>query len=85
MPLPDHFLDILRCPQDGSRLHLADVALVDRLNRAIAAGQLLNVAGEAVERALDGGLVREADDRLYPVFDQIPVLLPDEAIDLTRL
>lgn len=85
MPLPDHFLEILRCPQDGTRLHLADAALVDRLNCTIAAGRLSNVAGEAVERALDGGLIREAADRLYPVFDQIPVLLPDEAIDLTRL
>lgn len=85
MPLADHLLEILRCPDNRTRLREADAALVDRLNRLVAAGQLANIAGERVERPLDGGLVREAGDRLYPIIDHIPVLLPDEAIDVTRL
>ena len=59
--------------------------MVARLNRAISAGKLTNLAGERLERALDGGLIREAGDLLYPVIDHIPVLLPDEAIDLSKL
>jgi uncharacterized protein YbaR (Trm112 family) len=83
--IADHLLEILRCPQSRTRLRPADADVVARLNRAIGAGQLVNVAGERVERSIDGGLIREAGDLLYPIVDQIPVLLPDEAIDLTRV
>ncbi len=82
--IADHLIDILRCPQSRTRLHAAPADVVARLNRSISAGTLTNLAGERLERALDGGLVREAGDLLYPVIDHIPVLLPDEAIDLTQ-
>ena len=80
-----NLLEILRCPQSHTRLHPADAELVERLNQSIKAGTLVNLAKERLDRAIDGGLVREEGDRLYPVIDQIPVMLPDEAIDLTRL
>jgi uncharacterized protein YbaR (Trm112 family) len=80
--LADHLIEILRCPQDRSPLHLADATLVAKLNRAIAANELKNVAGETFEKPLDGGLIRAAGDLLYPIIDEIPVMLPDEAIDL---
>lgn len=83
--IADHLLDILRCPQSRTRLRTAEPEVVARLNRAIGAGQLMNLAGERLERPMDGGLIREAGDLLYPIIDQIPVLLPDEAIDLTRV
>jgi uncharacterized protein YbaR (Trm112 family) len=85
MPLADRFLDILRCPDNRTRLRPADAALVNRLNRAIALGAVANVGGERVKRPIDSSLVREDGERLYPILDDIPVLLPDEAIDLTRL
>lgn len=75
-------MEILCCPQDRSRLHAADDALVAQINRAIAAGSAVNAAGEKLTKPLDGGLVREAGDLLYPVIDQIPVMLPDEAVPL---
>jgi uncharacterized protein len=80
--LAQSLLEILRCPQSRTRLRLAEAGVVARLNQAVAAGTLTNVAGERVERPLDGGLIREAGDLVYPILDQIPVLLPDEAIDL---
>lgn len=80
--IADHLLEILRCPQSRTRLRPAETKLVEQLNRAIAAGTLVNLAGERLERPLDGGLIREQGDLLYPIIDQIPVLLPDEAIDL---
>lgn len=83
--IADRLIEILRCPQDRSRLHAADDALVARLNRAIAAGTAVNAAGDKLTKPLDGGLVREAGDLLYPVIDQIPVMLPDEAIEMTKL
>ncbi|MBA4106834.1 MAG: hypothetical protein C0485_13865 [Pirellula sp.] len=80
--IADHLIEILRCPQDRSQLHLADAELVAKLNRAIAAGELKSVAGETFEKPLDGGLIRAAGDLLYPIIDEIPVMLPDEAVDL---
>jgi uncharacterized protein YbaR (Trm112 family) len=83
--IADHLLEILRCPQSRTRLHVAPPDVVARVNRAIDAGTLTNLAGERLERPVDGGLIREAGDLLYPVIDQIPVLLPDEAIELSKL
>ena len=78
-------LEILRCPQDQSSLSAAEQTLVDRTNLAIASGQVLNLAGQQVENPIDGGLVREAGDVMYLVVDDIPVMLPDEAIALSQL
>jgi uncharacterized protein YbaR (Trm112 family) len=83
--IADHLLEILRCPQSRTRLHVAPPDVVARVNRAIDAGTLTNLAGERLERPVDGGLIREAGDLFYPVIDQIPVLLPDEAIELAKL
>jgi uncharacterized protein YbaR (Trm112 family) len=79
----DNLVEILRCPQDGSRLHVAPPAIVDGINRAIDGGTALNLVGERLEKRIDGGLIREAGDLLYPIIGDIPVMLPDEAIDLT--
>ena len=83
--IADGLVEILRCPQDRSRLTRAGDDLVARVNRAIAAGTLANRGGKRLERAIDGGLVREAGDWLYPIVDDIPLMLPDEAIDVTKI
>jgi uncharacterized protein YbaR (Trm112 family) len=75
-------IDILRCPKNRTRLKLAPVETVAKVNRAIEAGAAVNLAGERLEKLIDAGLVPEAGDILYPVVDQIPVMLADEAIDL---
>jgi uncharacterized protein YbaR (Trm112 family) len=81
----DHFLENLRCPQDRTPLSRASAELVARINRAITAGSLSNRAGGRVERPIDGALVREAGDLLYPIIDGIPVMLPDEAIEAAKI
>lgn len=81
----DELLAILRCPEDHSLLSQAEAPLVSRLNAAIQEGRLVNRAGQRVERPIEGGLVRAAGDVLYPIVDQIPIMLQDEAIALAQL
>lgn len=75
-------LQILRCPETRQALALAEPALVARLNAQAAAGQLRNRAGQPVTAQLDGGLVRADGQALYPVRNNVPVLLVDEAVAL---
>lgn len=76
---------MLRCPQDQSTLTQAATELIEKVNRAIAASQLTNMAGQKLKREIDGGLVRADGGLMYPVVDEIPVMLPDEAIELSQL
>jgi uncharacterized protein YbaR (Trm112 family) len=78
-------LQILRCPQDHSELSLADAALVARVNEQIAAGTISTVGGQSLKKSVDGGLIRAAGDLMYPVIGGIPVMLADEAIDVSQL
>ena len=55
------------------------------MNRAIAAGRVKNQAGRPVEDLLSAALVRQDDTLLYPVLDDIPVLLIEEAIALDQI
>ena len=75
-------LDILACPEDKTPVRLADQALIDEINRRIDKGLVKNRAGNGVEKAIDGGLVREDNAYLYPIEDDIPIMLIDEAIPL---
>lgn len=78
-------LEILRCPEDRSALTLADPKLVEKVNQEILSGKLSNVGGQPVKKPIDGGILRAAGDLLYPIISGIPVMLHDEAIDVTQL
>lgn len=78
-------LDILVCPDQRTPLSVADDDLLAALNRGVVEGALKNRAGELVEKALDGALVREDRQVAYPIFDGIPIMLVDEAIPLDQL
>lgn len=73
-------LDMLRCPQTGSRLRPATVAEVEGANRRIASRELRDASGETVTEPLDGGLITLCGTWLYPIRDQIPAMIPEEAI-----
>ena len=75
-------LDILCCPETHQTLALAEPSLIQNLNQRIDAGQVRNRSGKVVAERLDGGLVRSDRQVLYPVRQQIPIMLIDESIAL---
>lgn len=75
-------LDILVCPETRARLRLADDALLQKINTAIQQGDVKNRSGEPVQNPIDAALVREDNRLAYPVVDDIPIMLVDEAIPL---
>lgn len=78
-------LAILCCPDTKQDVTLADDALVARLNERIAKGELKNKAGQPVTEKLDGGLIRADRKVLYPIREDIPVMLIEEGIPLEGL
>ena len=80
---PD-LLKILVCPENRAPLEIASSELLAKINRAVAAGQLKNKAGRKLEKPLDAGLVRDDQAVLYPIVDEIPMMLVDEAIPLDQ-
>lgn len=75
-------LAILCCPDTKQDVTLADEDLITRLNERIAKGELKNKAGQAVTEKLDGGLIRADRKVLYPIREDIPVMLIEEGIPL---
>jgi len=72
----------LCCPETYQDVRVADAALLEELNRRIATGELKNRGGATVTRSLESGLVRSDGKFLYPIRQDIPVMLVDEAIPL---
>ena len=75
-------IEILACPETKEPVKLAQAELIEKLNRAIGAGLIKNRGGDAVTEPVDGGLVRSDGRFLYPIRDDIPIMLVEEAIPL---
>ena len=78
-------LEILVCPETKQTLILAGAEILDQVNQAVEGGYLRNQAGDRVKDRIEEGLVRADGKVLYPVRDDIPVMLLDEAIRLDAL
>jgi len=77
-------LEILVCPESHQSVRPADEELLQRLNQAIQSGGVSNRGGDEVTDVVSEGLVREDDRILYPVREDIPIMLIDEAIELDK-
>jgi len=75
-------LEILCCPETRQDLTLAAPGMIEDLNRRVEAGSLKNRAGEIVKEKMDAGLLRSDGKFLYPIREDIPIMLIPEAIPL---
>lgn len=75
-------LAILCCPETKQDVLLAGDDVIAALNARIQKGELRNKAGQPVQEPLDGGLIRADRKILYPVREDIPVMLIEEGIPL---
>lgn len=78
-------LAILCCPETKQGVELADAGIIQRLNEAAKLGTLKNRGKKAVTERLDGGLIRADKKILYPIREDIPVMLIEEGIPLDEL
>jgi uncharacterized protein YbaR (Trm112 family) len=75
-------LAILCCPDTKQDVSLAEEAFIAKLNAAVNRGQLKNKANKLITEPLDGGLIRADRQILYPIREDIPVMLIEEGIPL---
>lgn len=80
MPIDPEFIQILRSPDTRKPLRCAGEAELEKINQLIGSGQARNRAGEPVKDPLQAGLVPEGEAVVYPIRDDIPILLKHEAI-----
>jgi uncharacterized protein YbaR (Trm112 family) len=75
-------LAILCCPETKQDVVLADAGVIEKINGDIIAGTAVSRHGAKVVDAIDGGLIREDGKYLYPIREDIPIMLVDQAIPI---
>ena len=83
--IEERFLGILACPITKTSLHMAEPELIERLNVAIGEGRIVDRTNKKVESPIEAGLLCEGDQFLYRIEDDIPVMIPEEAIAMDQL
>lgn len=83
LPLDPELLEILACPETKDEVVLASPEQLLAVNQRIRQGTQFNRAGRRVEEELQSGLVRRDGRVLFPVRDGIPIMLIEEALDLS--
>ncbi len=73
-------LDILCCPETKQDIEYVEGEAIKNINNEIKKGTLKNRGEEIVKEPIDAGLLREDRKYIYPIREDIPIMLIDEAI-----
>ena len=84
MPVDGKLLEILCCPVSKTPLTILSQQKLEQLNKAIKSDEALYVGGEKVNEPLQEGLITEDGKVIYPVMDNIPILLEENGIGTTQ-
>ena len=85
MNIDKFLLDILVCPVSKKSLQMMDATTLHKLNAAIEKGKLRDKSGSLVSPRLQHALLREDGALAYPVWDDMPRLLVEAAIEMDQL
>ena len=81
--ISQELLNIIVCPETKQDLVIAETNIIKKINILIENGELLNRSKQKVTEKIDSGLIQKDDQKyLYPIRDEIPILLIDESISL---
>ena len=73
-------LDILCCPETKQDIEYIEGDVIKKINAEIKSGTLKNRGDEIVKEPIDAGLLREDRKFIYPIREDIPIMLIDEGI-----
>ncbi|GJM16934.1 MAG: hypothetical protein DHS20C13_22610 [Thermodesulfobacteriota bacterium] len=84
--ISENLLAVIACPETKEDLVVAENDIVQKINDLIQNGDLLNRSKQKVTETIDGGLIqKDSREYLYPIRDEIPILLIDESIPLKNV
>ena len=78
-------LDLLRCPVTGTKLHYAEIQVVDQINRCVQAGQLADRSGQQIDFRIDAGLVNADNSLLMPIRVGVVSMAANRSIEIEQL
>lgn len=84
MTISKKLLEILCCPVSHSPLSLASKTQLSYLNDQVRDAEVVTVDGEPLQEPLQAALITQDGKVLYPVRDDIPVLLYEAGIGTTQ-
>ena len=77
-------LAILCCPETKQPVCLIEEEQLTAINHRIDEGMLKNKSGCLVKERLDGALLRSDKALIYPIRENIPIMLIEEGIPLDQ-
>ncbi len=83
--VPNELLQILCCPETKQPVTLVEKEVVKKINKAIASGSLKNRGGKKITERIDEAVIREDREYIYPVRQNIPIMLIDDAIPVKSI
>ena len=85
MPIDRKLLEILCCPVTKLPVTTLSPDQLERVNAAIADGQVNTFEGTLVNTGLSEGLITTNGTRIYRVEDDIPIMLETESIPADQI
>ena len=80
MTIDPKLLNIIVCPVTRLPVNVLDETRLGKLNDLIQAGKVTSISGEVLSDPIEAGLITENGTTIYPVENNIPIMLEDRSI-----